>query len=130
VVEDAITDRSWWDTVDALAAHGAGALVRSHGHLRTEMDRWLRSEHLWLRRSALLHQLRWRDATDADWLFEAGLTLAGERDFFIRKAIGCRCGSTPRPTVRRCRPSSPGTPTSCRPCPAREALLWLATHPG
>ena len=36
----------------------------------------------------MLHQLGWRQATDRERLFGAALTLAGETDFFIRKAIG------------------------------------------
>jgi 3-methyladenine DNA glycosylase AlkD len=43
---------------------------------------------VWLARSALLHQLRCRDATDADRLFRYCLTQASHRDFFVRKAIG------------------------------------------
>jgi 3-methyladenine DNA glycosylase AlkD len=88
VVGELITTKSWWDTVDRLAVRGAGVLVGNHPELRREMDRWLGEEDLWLRRSALLHQLLWRDRTDAEWLFAACERRAGETDFFMRKAIG------------------------------------------
>ncbi|MGH9247435.1 MAG: DNA alkylation repair protein [Acidimicrobiales bacterium] len=88
VVEELVTTKSWWDTVDALAVHGAGALVAAHPERRADMDRWLDSDDLWLRRSALLHQLLWRGRTDGDWLFAACRRRADDPDFFIRKAIG------------------------------------------
>ncbi|MGG8408798.1 DNA alkylation repair protein, partial [Streptomyces sp. 12297] len=52
------------------------------------MDEWIADEDLWLARTALLHQLRYRDATDADRLFGYCLRRADHPDFFIRKAIG------------------------------------------
>ena len=36
----------------------------------------------------MLHQLGWREHTDQERLFRYALTLAGETDFFIRKAMG------------------------------------------
>ncbi|NEE17192.1 DNA alkylation repair protein, partial [Streptomyces sp. SID7499] len=43
---------------------------------------------LWAARTALLHQLRYRETTDADRLFGYCLRRADHPDFFIRKAIG------------------------------------------
>ena len=45
-------------------------------------------DDLWLVRTAILHQLRYRLDTDADRLFRYCLAQAGHRDFFVRKAIG------------------------------------------
>ena len=87
-LEYLITTKSWWDTVDVLATHVVGALVLAHPELRDAMDRWLGSENLWLARAAILHQERWGERTDAEWLFAACASRAGDRDFFIRKAIG------------------------------------------
>jgi 3-methyladenine DNA glycosylase AlkD len=87
-VEALLTTEPWWDTVDALAVHAVGDLVRRRPALRSEMDRWLHGGHLWLTRSALLHMNRWKAATDRAWLFAACLATAGDRDFFLRKAIG------------------------------------------
>jgi 3-methyladenine DNA glycosylase AlkD len=52
------------------------------------MDAWLADPDLWLIRTALLHQLRYRAKTDAAWLFAACAAHAGHPDFFVRKAIG------------------------------------------
>jgi 3-methyladenine DNA glycosylase AlkD len=129
VVEELITTKSWWDTVDALAVHGAGALVTAHPSLRPEMDRWLRSDDLWLRRAALLHQLLWRDRTDADWLFAACRRLAGERDFFIRKAIGWVLREYSKTDASAVRSFVAGSAGELSPLSQREALAWLAKRP-
>jgi 3-methyladenine DNA glycosylase AlkD len=83
-----VTTKPWWDTVDILATHAVGGLVRRYPELRPTMDLWLLSDDQWLARSALLHMNRWKADTDAAWLFAACLARSGDRDFFIRKAIG------------------------------------------
>lgn len=84
-----IVEKSWWDSVDDLAAHSVGTIVllnRSEG--TAAMVDWSKSQNLWLRRSALIHQLKYKDLTDAEFLFACCERLCGEKDFFIRKAIG------------------------------------------
>jgi len=83
-----ITTKSWWDTVDTLAADTVGPLVRHHPELLSTMDEWIVDENLWLARTAILHQLTYKQGTDADRLFRYCLLQAEHRDFFIRKAIG------------------------------------------
>jgi 3-methyladenine DNA glycosylase AlkD len=87
-IEGLITAKSWWDTVDGLAAWCVGGLVRADRTLVTEMDRWIDADDIWLARSAILHQLRWGADTDAARLFDYSLRRAGDTEFFIRKAIG------------------------------------------
>lgn len=87
-VRTLIATKSWWDTVDALASHVVGGLVRSNGELVAEMDQWISDGNIWIARSALLHQLRYRGSTDEDRLFGYCELQASHPDFFIRKAIG------------------------------------------
>ncbi|GAA1656178.1 DNA alkylation repair protein [Catellatospora bangladeshensis] len=83
-----IVTKSWWDTVDTLAAHVVGALVARHPHLVRVMDAWAAGDELWLARTALLHQLTYKAGTDAERLLRYCAELAPHPDFFIRKAIG------------------------------------------
>ncbi|WP_406859558.1 DNA alkylation repair protein [Streptomyces sp. HUAS MG47] len=88
VARSLVTTESWWDTVDHLAAHVVGGLVAADSALAERMDEWIGDDDLWVARTALLHQLRFKNATDAERLFAYCLRRAGHPDFFIRKAIG------------------------------------------
>jgi 3-methyladenine DNA glycosylase AlkD len=83
-----VTHRSWWDTVDALAAHVVGRIVARHPVTLSTMDEWIDAENIWLVRTAILHQLTYKQSTDARRLFRYCLRRADHPDFFIRKAIG------------------------------------------
>jgi 3-methyladenine DNA glycosylase AlkD len=88
VAHELVVVKSWWDTVDALAAHTVGPLVRRHRELTSVMDDWVRSGDLWVARAAILHQLTYRSDTDGDRLFSYCRLRAADSEFFIRKAIG------------------------------------------
>lgn len=83
-----ITTDSWWDTIDPLATRVVGPLVTADPKLVATMDAWIRDENLWIARTAILHQLHYKAATDEQRLFEYCSLQAGHKDFFIRKAIG------------------------------------------
>lgn len=88
-VEELIATKSWWDTVDALAVHVAGAILRRHpDEIAAWSKRWITSDDRWLNRTAILFQLKWKEATDAALLFANIRRHARHPDFFIRKAIG------------------------------------------
>lgn len=82
---------SWWDTVDSLACV-VNRMVRvarlANTDAQTVMDDWIKSPDMWVRRTAMIHQLGWRTDTDAKRLFCYAEALAPEKDFFIRKAVG------------------------------------------
>lgn len=87
-VEQLIVTKSWWDTVDALASQTVGGLVAAHPELVVVMDEWIDSENMWLARTAILHQLKYKEEVDPNRLFRYSLSRAGDTEFFIRKAIG------------------------------------------
>ena len=88
VARHLVTTVPWWDTVDALAAHVVGGLVAADPALTADMDAWIEDDDLWVVRTALLHQLRYGERTDAGRLFGYCLGQSGHPDFFVRKAIG------------------------------------------
>jgi 3-methyladenine DNA glycosylase AlkD len=83
-----VVTKSWWDTVDSLAAWSVGPLVRADPDLVGTMDRWIADENIWLARTAILHQLSFKADTDGDRLFRYAELRSGDTEFFIRKAIG------------------------------------------
>jgi 3-methyladenine DNA glycosylase AlkD len=87
-LRELVVTKSWWDTVDALAAHVAGPLRLAYSEMVVTFDEWAASDDVWLARTAILHQLRYRERTDAARLFRYCADRAGHPDFFMRKAIG------------------------------------------
>lgn len=88
LLERMIRSQSWWDTVDFIAANLLGTALQRFPEKISMMDTWIRDSFFWIRRSALLFQLKWKEKTDETRLFQyCTLTLA-EKEFFIRKAIG------------------------------------------
>ncbi len=87
--EQLITSKSWWDTVDGLAASVVGTLYKRYPKDgRKWIGSWRRSAHLWLRRTAILFQLKY--GTDTDWTLLRQISNENARsdEFFIQKAIG------------------------------------------
>ena len=83
-----ITSDSWWDTVDALAVHPVGTLVSRFPELKTTMDEWIDDPDIWVARTAILHQMRYKTDLDEQRLFDYALRRAHDTEFFIRKALG------------------------------------------
>ena len=84
-----IIHKSWWDTVDYIAPNLVGNLFITFPELRDEtIENWMKSGNFWLQRSCLLFQLKYKTKTDSALLFWLCTQLAGEKEFFIRKAIG------------------------------------------
>ena len=84
-----IVQQSWWDSVDMIATKLVGNYFTSHPEQEVELSRqWCESENLWLRRTAILFQLKRKAETNWPLLQETITSNLGDPDFFIRKAIG------------------------------------------
>jgi 3-methyladenine DNA glycosylase AlkD len=89
IIELMITEKSWWDTVDLLATHCAGSLFRNHPELISSVtEEWMNSGNMWLQRTCLLFQLKYKKDTDLELLTDFIERLNGGKEFFINKAIG------------------------------------------
>lgn len=89
LIEYLITTNSWWDTVDFIAVKLAGGYFKLFPEERnTIIQLWLDSNNIWLQRSALLFQLKYKDELDHTFLSHVINTLLGSKEFFINKAIG------------------------------------------
>ncbi|WP_433745560.1 DNA alkylation repair protein [Falsibacillus pallidus] len=89
LIEYLITHKSWWDTVDSLASNFAGILAGNYPELKEEVLRgWGAHENMWLRRTAILFQLKYKASTDEKFLYEIILQNNDSKEFFIQKSIG------------------------------------------
>jgi 3-methyladenine DNA glycosylase AlkD len=88
-IEFLLTNQSWWDSVDALASNFLGRYLRLIPSQREIVVKsWRKSENLWLRRSCLIFQLRYKSQTNFELLKSLVLDFKHENEFFIQKAIG------------------------------------------
>ncbi len=124
-LERLVTTKSWWDTVDSLASRSVGPLVLASPELVRDMDDWIDSDNFWLARTAILHQLSFRAATDADRLFSYCLRRAADTDFFIRKAIGWALREYSKTDERAVRRFVRANGSELSGLSRREALKWL-----
>ncbi|MCM3726771.1 DNA alkylation repair protein [Neobacillus cucumis] len=84
-----ITTKSWWDTVDAVAPKPVGKIAGDFPEVIEEaINGWALHENMWLRRAAILFQLKYKEKTNEDLLFRYILENADSKEFFIQKAIG------------------------------------------
>jgi len=125
VLRELVTTKSWWDTVDTLASHVAGPIVRAHPPTAAVMDEWIEDANIWLARVALLHQLRAKKMTDAGRLFRYCELRAGDTEFFIRKAIGWALREYSKTDAEAVRAFVSAHEEMLSGLSKREALLWL-----
>ena len=84
-----VVEGAWWDFVDGIASDLVGrVMLNDRERMRPVLEEWIDHKDMWLRRTALLAQLRHKSATDEAMLFDFCRRRAHEREFFIRKAIG------------------------------------------
>ena len=84
-----VTTGAWWDLVDQVAADRVGAILLHHrDEVGPLMREWARADDLWLRRSAILSQLTFKEQTDTQLLAACIEPNLEDPSFWIRKAIG------------------------------------------
>jgi 3-methyladenine DNA glycosylase AlkD len=90
LAERLIRDSVSWVYVDHLAEKVVGGLVVRHPDLGTVLDEWVSDPYMWIRRTAVLALLAGVRAGEPDLerLDRFGNAVIGEREFFIRKALG------------------------------------------
>lgn len=79
--------KPWWDTIDLLAPLVGEAIFDFKDKNKLMLD-LSKDENMWLRRIAILHQLKFKEDTDEKLLEEIIKNNFGSKEFFINKAIG------------------------------------------
>ncbi len=84
-----ITHKSWWDTVDGISINLVGPFFKRFTLMSGPfIDKWVHSDNIWLQRSAILFQLKYKEETNKSLLFQYIKYLSGSKEFFVQKAIG------------------------------------------
>jgi 3-methyladenine DNA glycosylase AlkD len=87
-LERLITTKSWWDSVDSIAPL-VGELARKYPELvEKTINHWSVDENYWLRRVAILFQLKYKQQTNEALLYDYMVKNADSKEFFLQKAIG------------------------------------------
>lgn len=89
-LEELLRESRTWAYVDALAVKCVGAIIDRDAQACAVLDRWAADSDFWIRRSALLALLPGIRAGhgDLDRFGRYADAMVGEREFFIRKALG------------------------------------------
>ena len=80
--------KSWWDTVDKLAAIPVGSICLHIPRWYRRLLPWADSDNIWLARTAILYQLKFKSSTDTEVLSSIIEKNTNSKEFFINKAIG------------------------------------------
>jgi 3-methyladenine DNA glycosylase AlkD len=90
LLEQLLRESKTWALVDSLAASVVGPLIERHPKSAAVLDRWATDDDFWIRRSALLALLiaLRRGEGDFERFSRYADAMLGEKEFFIRKAIG------------------------------------------
>ncbi len=89
LIEFMLTEKSWWDSVDLVATKCAGNLLKRHPELiQATTEKWMDSGNMWLQRTCLLFQLKYKAEVDTELMVAFIFDLRSSKEFFIQKAIG------------------------------------------
>ena len=86
--ERMVRSSTHWDLLDAVAPSLVGDLILEHRKFENMLKAWAADSSIWVRRASLLAHLKHKKATHTGLLANTILCLAGEKEFFIQKAIG------------------------------------------
>ena len=119
-----IVTKSWWDTVDYIAINLVGAYFKNYPEsIEKVTNQWMKSQNMWLLRTCLLFQLKYKSQLNTKLLHSFISELRQSKEFFIRKAIGW--------VLREYSKTNPNfvieyvKSNDLAPLSQREALLWM-----
>lgn len=86
-IKNYILNKSWWDTVDFLCKVIGDVELRDL-RVKDIMIEWSKDDNIWIKRSAIEHQLNFKKKTDPELLEKIIVNCFDSNEFFINKAIG------------------------------------------
>lgn len=89
LLEYTIVSKSWWDSVDFIATTLVGEYMKKYPEqIEPYTQKCIKSGNMWLQRTAIIFQMKYKDQLNTDLLVRLIPPLLGSREFFINKAIG------------------------------------------
>lgn len=90
LIEEMLGQCSGWDHADWIAINIFGRVLEKDQGAKRHLLRWSASWSLWLRRASMTGQIRLlrKGEGDRELFFRIARGMIGEKEFFIRKAIG------------------------------------------
>ena len=88
LLEELITTKSWWDSVDWIAKLVGKHFMHHPQQIIPVTEKWMDSGNIWLQRVCIIFQLAYKQKTDTALLFKYILRLAPSKEFFIQKGAG------------------------------------------
>jgi 3-methyladenine DNA glycosylase AlkD len=89
LIERLVRESKSWALVDGLAGDVLGELLVRHPRSAPKLDRWADDTDLWVRRSALLAQIKpLKAGAPFERFGRYADAMLDEKEFFVRKAIG------------------------------------------
>src|SRR2546423_12169227 len=83
--EQLIVSGAWRDLVDGIATHLIADLLRQYpADVRRQLLTWSGSDNVWLRRTSIICQVGFKQATDRELLYACIEPCLREREFFLR----------------------------------------------
>lgn len=84
-----IENKTWWDSVDAIASNYLGKFAKKFPEVANEMfEEWRDDSNFWINRSCLIFQLKYKKEVDFELLKSLIVQFQPNKEFFIQKAIG------------------------------------------
>lgn len=88
-LERLLISKSWWDSVDILASNPVSVYFKQFPEeIENIITDWRHSDNMWLNRTCLIFQLKYKDKTDFELLKSLVKQYQPIKAFFIQKAIG------------------------------------------
>jgi len=84
-----LINKSWWDTIDFITPKLIGEYFKLYPEFKTKYSKkWIASNNIWLQRSSLIFQLKYKNKLDTKTLKNNINSLLNSNEFFVNKAIG------------------------------------------
>lgn len=90
LAEYMIITKSWWDTTDSISSGiiGEYLIKKDAKEINKYAQTLMTSGNMWLQRTSIIFQRKYKDKTDEKLLFSFCLKMQDSKEFFIRKGMG------------------------------------------